>query len=202
MAEQPSEPLDKLIERRKVPREPDWLSGNLGYPVVVETALTSFRPKTEVEKPVQQSDLLRPLLLDIARNGLGKAYENYGGSPTFSKSGERTPSVSKHVIVVGAGMAGLVAAYELKRAGHDVTIVETQDRVGGRVKTVFFKEEKLKEGELYSDGKFPPKDIYILPCGGSLAGMKTYVIAVMEMHVTSAVSAVPVHVFCTTFTHL
>ena len=166
MAEHPSETLDKLIELRKVPREPDWLSGNLGYPVVVETALTYFQPRTEVEQPVeqpvQQSDLLRPLLLDIARNGLGKAYENYGGSPTFSISGKRTPSVCKHVIVVGAGMAGLVAAYELKRAGHCVTIVETQDRVGGRVKTVSFKEEKLKEGELYSDGTFTPKILIFL----------------------------------------
>lgn len=41
----------------------------------------------------------------------------------------------KRVIVIGAGMAGLVAAYELLRAGHDPLILEAQHRVGGRVCT-------------------------------------------------------------------
>lgn len=40
------------------------------------------------------------------------------------------------VIVVGAGMAGLTAAYELQRAGHDPVILEGQHRVGGRIYTV------------------------------------------------------------------
>jgi monoamine oxidase len=47
---------------------------------------------------------------------------------------ERTPRPKK-VIVVGAGMAGLPAAYELKRAGHDVSVIEAQERVGGRLQT-------------------------------------------------------------------
>ena len=40
------------------------------------------------------------------------------------------------VIVVGAGMAGLVAARELMRAGHDPVILEAQQRVGGRILTL------------------------------------------------------------------
>lgn len=37
------------------------------------------------------------------------------------------------VVVIGAGFSGLAAAYELTRAGYDVTVVEARNRVGGRV---------------------------------------------------------------------
>ncbi len=39
----------------------------------------------------------------------------------------------KKVIVIGAGMAGLAAAFRLRQAGIDVTVLESSDRVGGRV---------------------------------------------------------------------
>jgi monoamine oxidase len=42
----------------------------------------------------------------------------------------------RRVIVVGAGMAGLVAAGALLDAGHDVSIVEARARVGGRIRTI------------------------------------------------------------------
>jgi monoamine oxidase len=42
----------------------------------------------------------------------------------------------KKIIVVGAGMAGLCAAYELRRAGHEVEMLEARPRVGGRVYTL------------------------------------------------------------------
>ncbi|MEN4474994.1 NAD(P)/FAD-dependent oxidoreductase [Mycolicibacterium cosmeticum] len=42
------------------------------------------------------------------------------------------------VAVIGAGAAGLMAASELKAAGHDVVILEARDRVGGRIHTVHF----------------------------------------------------------------
>jgi monoamine oxidase len=41
-----------------------------------------------------------------------------------------------HVIVAGAGLAGLTAARDLEAAGARVTVVEARDRVGGRVHTL------------------------------------------------------------------
>ncbi|MGB9178392.1 MAG: FAD-dependent oxidoreductase [Pyrinomonadaceae bacterium] len=42
----------------------------------------------------------------------------------------------KRVIIIGAGLAGLVAAFELTRAGHDVIVLEARMRAGGRVQTL------------------------------------------------------------------
>lgn len=36
-------------------------------------------------------------------------------------------------VVIGAGFAGLAAAYKLKNAGWNVTVLEARDRIGGRV---------------------------------------------------------------------
>ena len=44
----------------------------------------------------------------------------------------------KHVVILGSGMAGMVAAYELLSLGHKVDIIEASDRAGGRVRTHHF----------------------------------------------------------------
>ncbi|MCJ8166798.1 flavin monoamine oxidase family protein [Pontibacter sp. E15-1] len=54
----------------------------------------------------------------------------------------------KHVIILGAGLAGMTAAYELKKLGYKYTILEARDRAGGRVWTV---RNNTTETEL--DGK-------------------------------------------------
>src|SRR4051812_48094237 len=40
------------------------------------------------------------------------------------------------VIIVGAGAAGLIAAWELVQVGKKVAIIEARDRVGGRAHTI------------------------------------------------------------------
>ena len=59
--------------------------------------------------------------IDVVKNGIAKKF----------RSGKQ-----KKVIIVGAGLAGLAAGYELKRAGHIPVILEAQQRVGGRVYTL------------------------------------------------------------------
>jgi monoamine oxidase len=39
----------------------------------------------------------------------------------------------KRIVVIGGGFAGLCAAFELKEAGYDVSVLEARNRVGGRV---------------------------------------------------------------------
>lgn len=42
----------------------------------------------------------------------------------------------KNIVILGAGLAGLAAGYELKRAGHKVTILESRKFAGGRLQTL------------------------------------------------------------------
>src|SRR5512132_1902061 len=53
----------------------------------------------------------------------------------------------KKILIIGAGMAGLCAGYELTQLGHDVTILEARTRPGGRVHTL---REPFSDG-LYAE---------------------------------------------------
>lgn len=54
---------------------------------------------------------------------------------------------ARKVLILGAGMAGLVAGFELSKLGHDVTILEARTRPGGRVHTL---REPFSDG-LYAE---------------------------------------------------
>ncbi len=53
----------------------------------------------------------------------------------------------KRVLILGAGLAGMVAAYELSQLGHNVTILEARMRPGGRAQTL---REPFSDG-LYAE---------------------------------------------------
>src|SRR6185437_8984413 len=58
------------------------------------------------------------------------------------------------VIVIGAGLAGLSAAVQLRKDGARVTVVEARDRVGGRVLTirdVFVNDQHAEAGGDFID---------------------------------------------------
>ena len=106
---------------------------------------------------LQESDRYKPLLLDIGKSGLNYAYEKYHKERNDVDEYKRTKTRKPiKVIVIGAGLSGLAAGYELAKAGHKVTILEMQHRVGGRVKTIgdsHFYPGLWADCELYSHAR-------------------------------------------------
>jgi len=64
------------------------------------------------------------------------------GEPYANLEATNSP---KNIIILGAGLAGLAAAYELTNSGHTVTILEARSRPGGRAYTM---------RDRFSDGLF------------------------------------------------
>ena len=142
--------------------EPNWITGDLGKYLddsnksplpTMYAADKEGRKVDEVKEqgPVQQSDLLKPLLMDIAKEGLNYAFQKWIQNMENPERHSKTKKPKK-VIVVGAGMAGLVAAFELAQVGHDVIVLESQTRIGGRIYTLGEKDGFAKG--LRGEGKY------------------------------------------------
>src|SRR5260370_3620007 len=94
--------------------------------------------------------------------GLAPVPVSYAGPPSLPpESGKGVK-----IVILGAGIAGLTAGYELRKAGYDVTILEARDRVGGRNWTIrrgtrVKRRERAEErGRLYTGLYFnsvPPR---------------------------------------------
>jgi monoamine oxidase len=69
-----------------------------------------------------------------AMEAIGLARATPASAATFALP--RQSGSGKSVIVLGAGIAGLVSAYELSQAGYRVKVLEARNRIGGRVWTV------------------------------------------------------------------
>jgi monoamine oxidase len=72
----------------------------------------------------------REFLAGAARTGAALAFLPL--KPLPFREHLKNRGSAKKIIVIGAGLAGLSAGFELTQAGHDVTILEAQTRPGGR----------------------------------------------------------------------
>ena len=70
----------------------------------------------------------------LAMETLGLAVPTPVGAENFALP--RITDSHPSVVILGAGLAGLVSAFELHQAGYRVTVIEARDRVGGRVWTI------------------------------------------------------------------
>ena len=93
----------------------------------------------------------------LAMEAMGLAIPTPAGAEDF-----RLPPASGNggsVVVLGAGIAGLVAAYELQQAGYRVTVLEARDRVGGRVWTLRGGDTVVQTGRPDQRAEFD-RDLY------------------------------------------
>ncbi len=60
----------------------------------------------------------------------------------------------RSVVVLGAGIAGLVAAYELRRAGYSVTVLEARERIGGRAWTIRGRDRVVQNARPLQQANF------------------------------------------------
>ncbi|XP_046845956.1 putative L-amino-acid oxidase YobN isoform X1 [Xenia sp. Carnegie-2017] len=111
--------------------------------------------KDEQSGRIQQSDYLKNFLECIRLNGLHAAYEEYGDDQPdpnvqcflqLQAAKEKGSKEEYDVIIVGAGMTGISAAYELKKAGLNILILEQTERIGGRVFTYDESNSDLASG--------------------------------------------------------
>ncbi len=88
-----------------------------------ELSILAARHDTEHER-LSHAGSRRNFLLGSAAT-LAAAY----AAPVMARVKKDAP----HIVIVGAGIAGLNAAYVLRQSGYRATVYEASQRVGGRI---------------------------------------------------------------------
>jgi len=90
----------------------------------------------------------------MAMETLGLAVPTPAGAENFRLP--RSSGKSRSVVILGAGIAGLISAYELSKAGYRVTVLEARDRIGGRSWTIRGGDTIVQTGRHDQHASFDP----------------------------------------------
>ena len=91
----------------------------------------------------------------LLQTGAGLGLLGAGGCAPAKSPPAPAPRSSARIVVVGAGLAGLSAAYQLQKWGYQPLVFEASERVGGRAYTLrdFFASKAELGGELIDSGQ-------------------------------------------------
>jgi monoamine oxidase len=90
----------------------------------------------------------------MAMETLGLALPTPVGAENFQLA--QASGHGRSVVILGAGIAGLVSAYELQRAGYRVTVLEARNRIGGRSWTIRGGDRIVQNGRPDQLATFSP----------------------------------------------
>lgn len=101
-----------------------------------------------------RKDFLQQLSLGLSVLGTGIFFPGSLSAADFILGETTNP---KKIVILGAGLAGLSAAWELRKAGHHVQVLEARNRPGGRVSTLsdpFSPGLRVEEGAAGFSGTY------------------------------------------------
>lgn len=132
-AESEGRPADEVDDEREATYE-QWLARSLDHSAEHQGVRSRLTQRALEHGDPSLSNPSRRDLLRLAAVGLGVGAA-VTARPVFALTPDR--ATSPRIVVVGAGLAGLTAAYQIqRRSGWTADVYDANNRVGGRVWTL------------------------------------------------------------------